>query len=69
MAEADKTVDIFVGNIDAAREAHIAVHHKDLTVVTVVLYGRDRRPEAVEDKHTSACFFNGLDVTGRQGEL
>ena len=49
MAVADLLVDVFVGEIDAARVGHASVDHGDLAVVAVVVASADEGQDLVED--------------------
>ena len=69
VTEADKAVNVFIGDIHAACEAHISVNHKYLAVVAVVLYGGDHGAEAVEYQHSASRLFYGFYVAGRHCEL
>ena len=48
MAETFLFIDIFIRQIDAAGEGHLAVHHQNLAVVPVVVMGREHRTDRGE---------------------
>ena len=60
-------VDIFVGKVDAAGEADIAVDDTNFAVVTVVGGSIQARVEGIKDTHLKALLPQLFAVHGRQG--
>ena len=69
MSESGLLVDVLVGDIYSACDAHVSVNDKYLSVVTVVLHRRYHRAERVENQRFYALFSHFLLVSERQGEL
>ena len=60
-------VDVFIGKVDAAGEADVAVDDTDFTVVTVVGGSIQARMEGIKDSHPKALLPQLFAVHGRQG--
>ena len=60
-------IDVFVGQVDAAGEADVAVDDADFAVIAVVGGGVELRVEGVKDPYLKALLPQIVGVEGRQG--